>query len=212
MMQIKKDTYNQLYDVSRLRKGLLNIGLCPGRGLDMFTAIYPELHRSMPTHHTASGNAGSPPAGCHCGRRSGCRLSGPFRSDWQKNQYEVLGSEELICIIPAVHPGGAKSAPPGRTPGHTGFKRDPLRALCTDDRNSTLRSLCDQIFAHSGFQPNVLFESNNTAGIVSLVKSTICCGIVPWYYTRIPSDELACFRRRDIPPGTLPSAIPPPAT
>ena len=26
------------------------------------------------------------------------------------------------------------------------------------------------------------------------VKSTICCGIVPWYYTRIPSDELACFR------------------
>ena len=48
MMQIKKDTYNQLYDVSRLRKGLLNIGLCPGRGLDMFTAIYPELHRSMP--------------------------------------------------------------------------------------------------------------------------------------------------------------------
>ena len=48
MMQIKKDTYNQLYDVSLLRKGLLNIGLCPGRGLDMFTAIYPELHRSMP--------------------------------------------------------------------------------------------------------------------------------------------------------------------
>ena len=47
MMQIKKDTYNQLYDVSLLRKGLLNIGLCPGRGLDMFTAIYPELHRSM---------------------------------------------------------------------------------------------------------------------------------------------------------------------
>ena len=44
MMQIKKDTYNQLYDVSLLRKGLLNIGLCPGRGLDMFTAIYPELH------------------------------------------------------------------------------------------------------------------------------------------------------------------------
>ncbi len=62
------------------------------------------------------------------------------------------------------------------------------------DRNSTLRSLCDQIFARSDFQPNVLFESNNTAGIVSLVKSTICCGIVPWYYTRIPSDDLACFR------------------
>ena len=62
------------------------------------------------------------------------------------------------------------------------------------DRNSTLRSLCDQIFARSAFQPDILFESNSTAGIVSLVESTICCGIVPWYYVRNPSEKLVCFR------------------
>ena len=67
MMQIKKDTYNQLYDVSLLRKGYVHRHL-PGAS---------PLHAKP--HHTASGNAGSPPAGCHCRRRSGCRLSGPFQ-------------------------------------------------------------------------------------------------------------------------------------
>ena len=95
MMQIKKDTYNQLYDVSRLRKGLLNIGLCPGRGLDMFTAIYPELHRSMPNLTIRPLEMRVAPSMCpkgdfirlfqihpsrsYCRRRSGCRLSGPFQ-------------------------------------------------------------------------------------------------------------------------------------
>lgn len=133
MMQIKKDTYNQLYDVSLLRKGLLNIGLCPGRGLDMFTAIYPELHRSMP-------NLTIRPLEMRVAPQQAAIAAGDLdvgfqvlsRSDWQKNQYEVLGSEELIAIIPAVHPVAQKAAPPGEPPGHTGFKRDPLRALCTD--------------------------------------------------------------------------------
>ena len=195
MMQIKKDTYNQLYDVSRLRKGLLNIGLCPGRGLDMFTAIYPELHRSMP-------NLTIRPLEMRVAPQQAAIAAGDLdvgfqvlsRSDWQKNQYEVLGSEELIAIIPAVHPVAQKAAPPGEPLATLDLNEIRYEPFVLMDRNSTLRSLCDQIFARSGFQPNVLFESNNTAGIVSLVKSTICCGIVPWYYTRIPSDELACFR------------------
>lgn len=195
MIQIKKDTYNQLYDVSRLRKGLLNIGLCPGRGLDMFTAIYPELHRSMP-------NLTIRPLEMRVAPQQAAIAAGDLdvgvqvlsRSDWQKNQYEVLGSEELIAIIPAVHPVAQKAAPPGEPLATLDLNEIRYEPFVLMDRNSTLRSLCDQIFARSGFQPNVLFESNNTAGIVSLVKSTICCGIVPWYYTRIPSDELACFR------------------
>ena len=130
MMQIKKDTYNQLYDVSLLRKGLLNIGLCPGRGLDMFTAIYPELHRSMP-------NLTIRPLEMRVAPQQAAIAAGDLdvgfqvlsRSDWQKNQYWERRTDRHH---PGRPPGGAKSCPTGRTPGHTGFKRDPLRALCTD--------------------------------------------------------------------------------
>ena len=47
-LQIKNTTYNRIYDVVSARKGHLTIGLTPGRGLRMFTSIYPELHRSFP--------------------------------------------------------------------------------------------------------------------------------------------------------------------
>ena len=67
------------------------------------------------------------------------------------------------------------------------------------DKNSTLRAVCDQIFAKAGFTPNVLFETNNTASIVPMVESTLCCGIIPHYYVRNPSARLACFALEDHP-------------
>ena len=38
-LQIKNTTYNKIYDVVSARKGHLILGLTPGRGLRMFTAI-----------------------------------------------------------------------------------------------------------------------------------------------------------------------------
>ena len=194
-LQIKNTTYNRIYDVVSARKGHLTIGLTPGRGLRMFTAIYPELHRSFP-------NLDVRPIEMRVRAQQDAIAKGDIdvglmtltQKDQTSDTYYPLKQEELVLIIPSGHPLAEKAAPSGEpltTLDLTELRYEPFVLM---DRNSTLRSLCDQIFARSGFQPNVLFESNNTAGIVSLVKSTICCGIVPWYYTRIPSDELACFR------------------
>ncbi len=200
MMRIKKTTYNRLYDVSKLKKGTLNIGLCPGRGLHMFTAIYPELHRSMPnlTVHPLEMRVSPQQAAIARGDLDvGFQVLS--KSDWQKNQYYVLGSEELIAIIPACHPIAQKAAPPGEPLATLDLKELRYEPFVLMDRNSTLRTISSQLFARSGFEPDILFESNSTAGIVSLVESTICCGIVPWYYTRNHSDKLACFRLPEHP-------------
>ena len=194
MMQIKKDTYNQLYDVSLLRKGLLNIGLCPGRGLDMFTAIYPELHRSMP-------NLTIRPLEMRVAPQQAAIAAGDLdvgfqvlsRSDWQKNQYEVLGSEELIAIIPAVHPVAQKAAPPGEPLATLDLNEIRYEPFVLMDKTSTLRSSCDLLFEKAGFAPNILFETNNTSGIAAMVQSTLCCGIIPRYYTLGLTEGVACF-------------------
>ena len=194
MMQIKKDTYNQLYDVSLLRKGLLNIGLCPGRGLDMFTAIYPELHRSMP-------NLTIRPLEMRVAPQQAAIAAGDLdvgfqvlsRSDWQKNQYEVLGSEELIAIIPAVHPVAQKAAPPGEPLATLELNEIRYEPFVLMDKTSTLRSSCDLLFEKAGFAPNILFETNNTSGIAAMVQSTLCCGIIPRYYTLGLTEGVACF-------------------
>ena len=61
------------------------------------------------------------------------------------------------------------------------------------DKNSTLRSVCDSVFQKAGFVPNILFETNNTGGIASMVESTLCCGIIPWYYVHEYSEKLTRF-------------------
>lgn len=61
------------------------------------------------------------------------------------------------------------------------------------DKSSTLRSACDTLFEKAGFVPNILFETNNTGGIAAMVQSTLCCGIIPRYYTLGLGDGVACF-------------------
>ena len=41
ILQIKKDTYRQIGDLLEARSGRLSVGLLSGRGMDMFTSIYP---------------------------------------------------------------------------------------------------------------------------------------------------------------------------
>ena len=47
-LRIKKDTYNKINDIAKSRRGSLSVGLTPGRGIRMFTSIYPVLHKDCP--------------------------------------------------------------------------------------------------------------------------------------------------------------------
>lgn len=199
-LKIKKETYNRIYDVSNAKKGCLTIGLTPGRGLTMFTAIYPELHRNCPNLEVvpiemrvraqqqaiAKGDIDIGFMTLHPRERTG-------------DNYIPLATEELMVIIPAGHPLASKAAPFGQPPAVL-----DLRELCYEpfvlmDKSSTLRAVCDTVFEHAGFLPNVLFETNNTGGIASMVESTLCCGIIPGYYVKKHSDKLASFALEDHP-------------
>ena len=48
ILQIKKQTYNQIQDMAKKWTGTITIGLTPERGIQMFTAIYPIIHAKYP--------------------------------------------------------------------------------------------------------------------------------------------------------------------
>ena len=48
MLEIKKDTYSRIEDMAKRWKGTVTVGLTPERGIQMFTAIYPEIHAQYP--------------------------------------------------------------------------------------------------------------------------------------------------------------------
>ena len=193
-LQIKNTTYNKIYDVVSARKGHLPIGLTPGRGLRMFTAIYPELHRNYP-------NLDVRPIEMRVRAQQEAIARGEvdvglmtLRSiDRTIDTYYPLKKEELVLMIPAAHPLAEKAAAPGEplaTMDLTALRYEPFVLM---DKSSTLRSACDTLFEKAGFVPNILFETNNTGGIAAMVQSTLCCGIIPRYYTLGLGDGVACF-------------------
>ena len=193
-LQIKNTTYNKIYDVVSARKGHLTIGLTPGRGLRMFTAIYPELHRNYP-------NLDVRPIEMRVRAQQEAIARGEvdvglmtLRSiDRTIDTYYPLKKEELVLMIRAAHPLAEKAAAPGEplaTMDLTALRYEPFVLM---DKSSTLRSACDTLFEKAGFVPNILFETNNTGGIAAMVQSTLCCGIIPRYYTLGLGDGVACF-------------------
>ena len=48
ILRLKKDTYNQISDIAATRRGRLSIGFTPGRGINMFTSIYPAFRQTYP--------------------------------------------------------------------------------------------------------------------------------------------------------------------
>ena len=60
-------------------------------------------------------------------------------------------------------------------------------------KESTIRQLIDQLFTQAGFLPNVLFETASNATILTMIRSRLCCGLIPAHYLQKPDKSLACF-------------------
>lgn len=199
-LNIKRETYNRIYDVSNAQKGHLTIGLTPGRGLQMFTEIYPELHQNCP-------NLNVRPIEMRVRMQQQAvireELDLGFVTMYTQDQPNTvcipLAKEELVVIIPSGHPLAGKTASGGELLPEIDLKQLEYEPFVLMDKASTLRSVCDSIFERAGFQPNVLFETNNTGSIVSMVESTLCCGIIPEYYLKNKTSRIAAFTLEDHP-------------
>lgn len=194
ILQIKNSTYNHIYDITNAKKGTLTLGLTPGRGLRMFTALYPELHKKFPTLdvHPLEMRVRTQQEALSQGEIDlGLMTLPPYEPI--NTAYEHLKNEELILILPASHPLAVHAAAPGEPFPVMDLKQLQDEPFVLMEKASPLRSLCNELFEEAGFTPNILFETNNTSSIVTMVQSTLCCGIIPRYYTIGISDEVACF-------------------
>ena len=197
-LQIKNTTYNRIYDVVSARKGHLTIGLTPGRGLRMFTSIYPELHRSFP-------NLDVRPIEMRVRAQQDAIAKGEIdvglmtlaRRDQTSDTYYPLKQEELVLIIPSGHPLAAKAAPSGEpltTLDLTELRYEPFVLM---DKTSTLRlrkPVSPQIFCLKPTIPAVL------PPWCSLLCAAVSFrGIIRWDSPK----ALPAFPCRNVRPGKL---------
>lgn len=203
ILLLKKEAYNKIHDLCKIEKGKLSIGFTPGRGISMFTHVYPQFHSLYP-------NIEIIPNELSVHNQFPLLQSGQLDIGFmtllkkqRKTGFEYLpfASEELFLVVPTslaeILGDQLVSSQDFGTDSHSipianlaVLKEEPF---VLTHKTSTIRELVDSIFKESGFSPNVLFETENNHAIISMVRSKICCGIVPEYYVDPTEPELTYY-------------------
>ena len=194
ILRIKHRTYNRINDMLEAKKGRLSIGFTPGRGIEMFTMVYPDFHKAYPDVVVEPRELSVRRQQVLISQRD-LDIGFQTLSQQQKtdDQYISLGTEEILLAIPSGHPLAAQAAPEGEPFAAIDlslFRYEPFVHMYQE---STVRSIVDELFAQAGFVPHILFETASNSTIVAMVQSRQCCGIVPYYYVRSHPEGVTCF-------------------
>lgn len=194
ILRIKKSTYSQINDIAEIKRGTLSVGFTAGRGIGMFTQVYPAFHRKY-------SNIVVEPVEKTVRELQSMIADGSLdiafltlrEQDKSSDSYLCLLTEEIVVAIPEMHPLAANAAPPGEP-----FAVMDLRALSEEpfvlmSKNSTMRQFADTIFSQAGFEPNILFETRNNNTVTTMIQAGLCCGLVPSYYIKGGHEGMACF-------------------
>lgn len=194
MMRIKKEAYQIIHDMMQYKQGTLSIGLTPGRGIVMFTAVYPKFHQQYPGIIVE-------PRELSVKIQHAQILSGALdlgfvtlsEKQRTRHNYETLLNEEIVLAVPSIHPI-CKDIEPCEDSfpmiDITKLRYEPFVLMY---KESTIRSMVDDIFCQAGFLPNVLFETSNNSTIISMIQSNLCCGLIPLHYVRTRPAGVTCF-------------------
>ena len=191
---IKRETYKKIHDITNAGESDLKIGLTTGRGIRMFTSIYPELHSKF-------SNLIFTPIEMGVYKQREALKNGDIdigfvtlRYDQRGNfDYTLIGKEEMVVLVPSVHPICYDYiCVDGQLPiiNLKSLEYEPFTLMSSKSSN---RQIVDDIFSRSGFIPSIMMETNNTASITSLVETLLCCAIIPRYYADTESDKYKCF-------------------
>lgn len=194
MLRIKHTTYNMISDMVKTKKGHLSIGFTPGRGIEMFTTVYPKFHRQFPEVIVEPREASVRSQQAMIARGD-LDIGFQTLSEQQKtyDEYITLCREEIFLVVPDVHPLAELAAPPGEPFAVMDVSRLQYEPFVLMYRESTIRTLLDEVFRKSGFVPNILFETASSSTILAMVQSRQSCGVLPYYYIKENPKGITCF-------------------
>lgn len=195
MLQTKQETYRIINDMVSDKKGRLSVGFTTGRGIAMFSAVYPEFHREFP-EIIVTPNELSVKKQQAMIARGDLDIGFLTLCDNQRtsDEYIPIVTEEIYLAVPKKHPLSELSTAAEYGPfpvlDIASFAYEPFVLMY---KESTVRKLVDGIFEKAGFEPNVLFETASTSTILTMIQANLCCGLIPYYYLRKGHEGIACF-------------------
>ena len=182
MIDMKKETYKIIHDISNETAGEISVAYSPERGSLLFSHIYPTFRRRYPNVTFSIHEA-------HVKKMETMLLQKEVTlacltySQGSKHaaiEYVDTKKELMVLGLPASHPLAHLA---GERSWETfpsidlALLRDEAFALVA--KTTRLRTMIDESFRAAGFLPKVLFESSSTATVVNMVKNQVCPASFP---------------------------------
>jgi len=186
VMELKRQTYAQISLVSSSFSHTISLGISPGRMTNMAADCFPAFNSRFPNIKLALKEASVFDIIRQMRRQQvdiGFITSSSEFSDLEEIVLHPLRSENFVLALPCTHPFAQKSGGPAQVPYPTvslaEFRECEFMLM---QPNTTLREAQDQIFAHSGFSPKILFESASSQTIHSLAQVGYAAALIPASY------------------------------
>ena len=198
MVDMKKETYKIIWDISEENAGEISVAYSPERGSLMFSEIYPVFHKRYP-HVTFRIHEAHVKKMEQLLLQKEVTLACLTYFGEGKNaalEYVETCQELMVLGLPASHPLAHLA-------GKESWKYFPeidLTLLQNDSfalisKLTKMRDMIDDCFRQAGFIPNILFESASTSTVVNMVKNQVCAAFFPQSYVD-PSLPIVYFTTR----------------
>ena len=187
MLRLKREAYTAIADLSDRRNGKLILGMTPDRGLEMFSAVYPQFHALYPDI-TVEPNELSVRKQQKAIHRGELDLGFLTLADSQKtpDAYLDLFEEEIFPAVPASLADALGLPEPTAEDPYPVIALEVLAAqqFVITYKESTIRKIIDAIFEETGLDPKILFETSSNRTALSMISMDLACGLVPYHYVK----------------------------
>lgn len=195
IVDMKKETYKILQDISEETSGEIAIAYTPEAGAGMFSNVYPVFHEKYPNITFRIREARVKKMEQLVLQKE---VTLSFIAYYEASrhadlEYIDMDDELMVLGLPSSHPLAHLA-------GEESYKTLPLLdlKLLRNERfillgkETRMRDMIDQAFAEAGFHPNILFESISTRTVISMVKQQISPAFFPQSYVD-PQAPIAYF-------------------
>lgn len=175
----------EMSDISQLRTGKVVVGSMPITGAHLLPHVLPVFKKKytdveITLLEDSSMNLEKLTAS---GQTDLSLLSLPL--EIPTLAYEVLGEERIDLAVPPEHPLAERCAKGIRTSLHE-LRDEPFIVL---KEGQGFRKITVELCREAGFEPRIVFESNNMETVQSLVATGMGVTLVPHFIARAPRSE-----------------------
>lgn len=194
ILNIRETACQRIAELGDLASRPYRVGLIPERGVDMFTAIYPQFHRRFPEVILE-------PQECNVRAMQKLISDGEIDlglitlTECQKdgNVYHHMADEEIFLAVPAGHPlAGQGCRMPEQAP-EIPLEMFREEAFILIFQASTMYQLTRELFDQAGFEPRVLFSTSSNISKFRMVRAGVGCALLPAVFA-LPDEGIVYFR------------------